>query len=64
MVGVCARSREADSPVLPQQCDIGPGHDALQPGQRLLLEERVREGPQVPASGKHKQQKCIDLFVT
>ena len=47
----CVYSREADTTVLPKQCDISSGHDALQPGQRLLLEERVWQGPQVPASG-------------
>ena len=52
-VSVCVYSRQADSYVLPQQCDVSSGHDAVQPGERLLLEERVWEGPQVPASGNH-----------
>lgn len=58
---MCVRSREADSSVLPQQCDISSGHDAFQPGQRLLLEERVWQGPQMSASGNYGNS--IHLFI-
>lgn len=48
---VFVERRQADAHVLPQQCDLSSGHDALQLGQRLLLEERVREGSKMPQSG-------------
>lgn len=46
------RSREAGPSVLPQFRQLRQDRDAVQPGQRLLSEERVRQSPQVSAPGE------------